>query len=56
MLPTRRPSAALRITLIEPAHPLGSIHSAVRWSRSNIERWIALGERDGNRALSSIKM
>jgi NTE family protein len=56
ILPTRPPSAALRITLIEPAHPLGSIHSAVRWSRSNIERWIALGERDGNRALSSIKM
>jgi NTE family protein len=56
LVPIPRPTRALQITLIEPVQPLGSIYSAVRWSRSNIERWIALGEEDGNRALSSIKL
>jgi NTE family protein len=56
MLPSPRPTRALQITLIEPERPLGSLYSTVRWSRSHIERWIALGEQDGNRALSLIKM
>ncbi|MBZ5729221.1 MAG: patatin-like phospholipase family protein [Acidobacteriia bacterium] len=46
----RRPTAALEVTLIEPSTPLGSLRSAVVWSRANIERWIAQGECDGKQA------
>jgi hypothetical protein len=28
----------------------------VRWSRTNIERWIEQGERDANRVCTSITM
>ena len=49
-----RRAGPLEVVLIEPSEPLGSLRDAVRWSRANVERWVALGERDGNRALSSI--
>jgi NTE family protein len=52
----RLPSPKLRVTLIEPSERLGSIRDALVWSERNIERWIALGERDGYRAVSSVKM
>jgi NTE family protein len=52
----RRPSPNLRVVLIEPAAPLGSLRDALVWSPTNVERWIAQGERDGNRAMSSVRM
>jgi predicted acylesterase/phospholipase RssA len=52
----RRATAALRVQLVEPSEPLGSLREAHVWSAENIRRWIALGERDGNRAASSITM
>jgi len=48
--------ADLEVQLIEPSEPLGSLRDAVRWSPANIVRWIALGERDANRAVTSITM
>jgi NTE family protein len=52
----RLPSANLRVSLIEPSDPLGSLRDSLVWSRYNIERWIVQGERDGYRAMSSGKM
>ena len=54
VLRPRRPSAALEVIRIEPSTSLGTLRDAARWSRGNIERWIAQGERDGHRALDSI--
>lgn len=56
LMPHRRPSAALEVFRIEPSAPLGSLRDAAVWSRANIERWIEQGERDANRAWSSITM
>jgi NTE family protein len=56
LLPPRRPSSALEVLVIEPSMPLGPLGHAVCWSRDRIRRWIELGERDGNRAMSSITM
>ncbi len=53
---TRPPGSALAVTRLEPSAPLGSLKDAVCWSKQNIARWIELGERDGNRAMSSITM
>jgi predicted acylesterase/phospholipase RssA len=50
-----RPSAA-EVMLIEPSTGLGSLRDAMVWSASNVNRWIAQGECDGNRALSSVRM
>lgn len=52
----RRTGPALRVRLIEPSQPLGSIRDAHVWSAANVRRYIELGERDGNRALPSITM
>ena len=49
-------SAALQVVRLEPSVPLGSLRDAVVWSAANIERWIALGERDANLAATSITM
>jgi predicted acylesterase/phospholipase RssA len=54
VLRPRRPRAALEVIRIEPSTSLGTLRDAARWSRGNIERWIAQGERDGHRALDSI--
>jgi NTE family protein len=43
-------TAALQVIRLEPSEPLGSLRAAVVWSAANIERWIAMGERDGERA------
>jgi NTE family protein len=56
VLPVPEPSPKMRVTLIEPERPLASLQHAVRWSARNVDRWIAQGERDGNRALSWIRM
>jgi len=56
LLYKRRPSSALAVTLLEPSVPLGSLKDSVCWSKQNIARWLELGERDGNRAMSSITM
>jgi predicted acylesterase/phospholipase RssA len=53
-LDRRRPSAALEVIRIEPSEPLGSLLNAMVWNRPVIERWLALGERDGARALRSV--
>jgi NTE family protein len=47
-------TAALQVIRLEPSEPLGSLRDAVVWSAANIERWIALGERDANRAVARI--
>ena len=56
VLRPRPPGPGLQVTWIVPSQPLGSLRDAICWSRPNIERWIALGERDGKNALSSITM
>jgi predicted acylesterase/phospholipase RssA len=49
-----RPSPAvadgLKVTTIAPSGALGAFHHSVMWSRENIERWIAMGEQDAERA------
>ena len=50
------PSASLEVVSIEPSARLGSLGDAVVWSAENIRRWIELGERDANCALTSITM
>ena len=54
VLRPRRPSAELEVIRIEPSAKLGTLRDAARWSRGKIERWIAQGERDANRALASL--
>jgi predicted acylesterase/phospholipase RssA len=47
-------ACALPCIRLEPSTRLGSLYSAVRWSRDNVARWIDQGERDATRALRSI--
>jgi NTE family protein len=54
LLRPRGATAGVEVTLIEPSEPLGSLRDAVCWSRSNVDRWIELGERDAKRALTAI--
>jgi predicted acylesterase/phospholipase RssA len=61
VIPPPRATAALEVLRIEPSVALGSLRAAAVWSKANMERWIALGEQDGERAaarygLSSITM
>ena len=49
----KRPGAALDVVRIEPSERLGSLYDAVVWDEKNIASWIALGERDALRAMSS---
>jgi NTE family protein len=51
-----QPSPKLRVTRIEPSARLGSLWDALVWSERNIESWIAQGERDATRAMSSVRM
>jgi NTE family protein len=46
----RRPSATVKVVLIEPSEPLGSLRDTAVWSEAKILRWIEMGERDGERA------
>lgn len=54
VLRPREASNALQVVTIQPSERLGSLRSALVWSRPTIERWIALGERDGKAALEQI--
>jgi NTE family protein len=45
---------ALEVVSIVPSERLGSLRDSVVWSRTKIERWIELGERDGKQALPLI--
>jgi NTE family protein len=49
----RNASAALHVVCIEPSERLGSLRDALVWNAKNIERWMALGERDARRAMTS---
>jgi NTE family protein len=51
-----RATAALEVQTFEPSERLGSLRDAVVWSEKNVRRWIELGERDANRALTSVRM
>ncbi len=46
-------ATALDVVRIEPSVPLGTVLQSVTWSAARIERYIALGEQDGKRALTS---
>jgi len=50
----RRPLGGLRVVSITPSEPFGPIKYSLMWSRPLVERWIALGERDGLAALPSL--
>ncbi len=52
----KRPSSALRVTRIEPSRRLGTLRDALKWNANNIRSWIALGEQDATRIMSSITM
>jgi predicted acylesterase/phospholipase RssA len=56
VLRPRQASSRLEVVLLEPSEQLGSLRDTVCWSRSNIEHWIELGERDAKRAMSLITM
>jgi NTE family protein len=56
MAPSRGSSPALEVIRFEPSESLGSLREAISWTAANVARWIALGERDANRALLSITM
>jgi NTE family protein len=51
--PARRFPPEIRLTLLSPSEPMGDANDAVFWKRENVERWIALGERDAARVLSA---
>lgn len=55
VLPPPLPQTPLEVLAIQPSERLGSLYDAVNWSRSNVERWLALGEKDGQRALDSLQ-
>ena len=46
-------ATALDVVRIEPSVPLGTMLQSVTWSAARIERYIAQGEEDGKRALTS---
>lgn len=56
ILRPRGASPELDVMLIEPSEQLGSLRDTVCWSHSNIKRWIELGERDAERAVTEITM
>jgi NTE family protein len=47
-------ATSLEVVRVEPSVPLGSMLDTAVWSAARVERWIALGEQDGARALPSI--
>ncbi len=42
----------IRVTTIAPTEHMGTAHDAVIWKRENIERWVAMGERDAARVFA----
>jgi predicted acylesterase/phospholipase RssA len=51
--PARRCPPEIRLTLLSPSESLGDANDAIFWKRENVERWIALGERDAASVLAS---
>jgi NTE family protein len=49
----RHASAAMEVLRIEPSERLGTLREAVEWNAKNVARWMALGERDALREVSS---
>ncbi len=49
--PVTRQVAEARI--LTPSEPMGSLSDLLFWRRDNIERWLALGRRDGERWLNT---
>jgi NTE family protein len=43
--------AGVKLQVIEPSRPLGSLRDAVRYHRANMERWLEQGYEDAHRAL-----
>jgi NTE family protein len=41
----------VRVDIIQPSEPMGSLRDLILWRRENAERWIALGLQDGAEAL-----
>jgi len=52
----RRPGPNLKVFEIEPSPKLGRLRDGVVWSADNVKRFIEQGQRDGNRAATSITM
>jgi hypothetical protein len=46
----------LKVFEIEPSPKLGRLRHGVVWSADNVKRFIEQGQRDGNRAATSITM
>src|SRR5579885_2118094 len=51
--PPRRFPSEIRLTLLAPSEPMGDVNDAVFWKRKNVERWIAMGQRDAARVLGA---
>jgi predicted acylesterase/phospholipase RssA len=51
--PRRKYPKTLDLTIISPSERLGGTDDAVFWKRENIERWVDLGMRDAERALTT---
>lgn len=45
---------ALDVSLILPSEPMGTARQAVVWERGNIERWVEMGIRDGEKFVAQI--
>jgi NTE family protein len=50
--PRRGVPPGVRVTVIAPSEPMGTARDAVIWKRENIERWLAMGERDAARVFA----
>jgi predicted acylesterase/phospholipase RssA len=46
----------VRVLMIEPEGPLGSLTAALKWNEENVARWIAQGTRQGREAAKNISI
>jgi NTE family protein len=53
---TKTATAEMEVIRIEPSEPLGTLRDALIWNPTNVARWIAMGERDALRAMSSVRI
>jgi NTE family protein len=49
--PLPRAPEDLKVLMVAPSEPMGSVSDLMFWRRENIERWLALGTKDGEAAL-----
>lgn len=52
VVPSHPASPKLEVIRFEPSEPLGSLSEAIFWQSRNVEKWIALGERDALKQLA----